>query len=315
MTVISNRTTNKPLLGLCCQFVEQPIKFRTTTATSLLKLKRADQLAKLSSLCLTNASSLLDSLEFCRANGIGCFRVNSQILPVKTHPLAGYEVKDLPESTQIRKAFRSCGEFAQEHNIRTCFHPDQFVVLNSPRQDVVTKSVQELKYQAEVAEWINADVINVHGGGAYGDKPAALEVLTRKLKRLPNSVRTKLTLENDDKVYTPRDLLPVCNETGIPLVYDVHHHRCNPDEMTVEDATEAALATWDRQPMFHISSPKEGWSGPKPNRHHDYIDVEDFPACWKGLNVTIEVEAKAKELAVLRLLRQLHLGLKNEIAP
>ena len=87
----------------------------------------------------------------------------------------------------------------------------------------------------------------------------------------------------------------------MPLVYDVHHHRCNPDGMSVEQATKKALATWNREPMFHISSPIEGWDGPKPERHHDFIDVKDFPTCWRRKKITVEVEAKAKEVAVEKL--------------
>jgi UV DNA damage endonuclease len=97
------------------------------------------------------------------------------------------------------------------------------------------------------------------------------------------------------------DLLPICQKAGIPLVYDVHHHRCHPDTLTIEEATTQAIATWQREPLFHISSPLEGWSGPKPERHHDFIDPSDFPACWKPLAITVEVEAKAKEVAVLQL--------------
>jgi len=88
---------------------------------------------------------------------------------------------------------------------------------------------------------------------------------------------------------------------GIPLVYDVHHHRCNPDGLSVEEATNQAIATWNREPLFHISSPLEGWKGPKPSRHHDFINVRDFPQCWHDLDVTVEVEAKAKEVAVQQL--------------
>jgi UV DNA damage endonuclease len=85
------------------------------------------------------------------------------------------------------------------------------------------------------------------------------------------------------------------------MVYDVHHHSCLPDGLTVEQATDAAFCTWDREPLFHISSPLEGWKGPKPQRHHDYVDVNDFPDCWRHRPITVEVEAKAKELAVFRL--------------
>ncbi len=292
-------------LGLCCMFRDQPIKFVTTTATSLIKMKRADALSKLSRLCMENADALLAALQFCANNGIGCFRVNSQILPIKTHPECGYQIEDLPEAQKIIDRFQECGKFAQQHNLRTCFHPDQFVVLNSPRIDVVEKSVQELEYQAEVAEWIGADVINIHGGGAYGDKQLALDDFARGLDRLSLRVRTRLSVENDDKIFTPVDLLPICKSSGVPLVYDVHHHRCHPDELSVEQATEMATATWNREPMFHISSPLDGWEKTKPERHHDFIDIIDFPDCWRNLHMTIEVEAKAKEVAVLKLQKQL----------
>ena len=284
-------------------FRDQPIKFVTTTATAIARMNRADALAKLSRLCLENANSLLAALHFCDEHGIGCFRINSQILPIKTHPTCGYEVDDLPESDEIIRRFKECGKFVRKHKLRTCFHPDQFVVLNSPRPDVVIKSVQELEYQAEVAEWVGVDVVNIHGGGAYGDKKKALGDFARNLKLLSRRVRKRLTVENDDKTYTPADLLPICKAEGVPLVYDVHHHRCNLDELSVEEATTQAIATWDREPLFHISSPIDGWDGSKPERHHDFIDMKDFPKCWRDLEITVEIEAKAKEVAVLKLMK------------
>jgi UV DNA damage endonuclease len=291
--------------GLCCIFRDQPIRFVNTTATSIARLDRADALTKLGRLCTVNAEALLAALRFCAANGIGCFRLNSQILPLKTHPGHGYGINDLPDGEQIEARFRACGSFATEFDIRLCFHPDQFVVLNSPRPEVVAASIRELEYQAEVAEWVGADVVNVHGGGAYGDKAKALGEFARNLQRLSSRTRCRLTVENDDKIYTPADLLPLCRVEGIPLVYDVHHHRCHRDALTEVEATEQAVATWNRQPLFHVSSPLAGWDGPKPERHHDLIDVNDFPDCWCNRDLTVEVEAKAKEVAVLSLMHTL----------
>lgn len=291
--------------GLCCAFRDAPIKFATTTAAALGRMKRPDALAKLNRLCLANADALLRALEFCVANGIGCFRVNSQILPIKTHPAHGYEVHELPEGDEIIRRFRQCGRLARQHMLRTCFHPDQFVVLNSQRPEVIESSIRELEYQAQVAEWIGADVINIHGGGAFGDKPKALSGFARSLDRLSPLVRNRLTLENDDKIFTPADLLPICLANDIPLVYDVHHHRCHPDGLSVEAATVQAQRTWNREPLFHLSSPLEGWDGPKPERHHDFIEPTDFPECWRDLDLTVEIEAKAKELAVLKLMTEL----------
>jgi UV DNA damage endonuclease len=303
---MSRPGNNHLRLGLCCQFVDEPIKFRTTTVTAMLRLGKRERLARLSELCRANADALLSALRYCAAHGIGAFRVNSQILPVMTHPKAGYEMAELPGGSAIITRFRECGIFAREFGLRLSFHPDQFVVLNSPNPQTLTHSLAELDYQAEVAEWVGADTINIHGGGAYGDKTAALRVLRTNIEKLPERIRSRLTLENDDKVYTPSDLLPVCTDTNVPLVYDVHHHRCCPDGLTVEAATEAARQTWGRrEPLFHISSPLEGWSGPKPQRHHDYIDAGDFPKAWLGWPLTVEVEAKAKELAVAKLIADL----------
>lgn len=292
-------------LGLCCKFRNQPIRFASTTATAIGRMSRPDALAKLSRLCLANADALRAALRFCADTGIGCFRIGSQVLPLKTHREWGYEIEDLPDAERIVSRFRECGAFVRKHQLRTCFHPDQFVVLNSPRPEVVEASIRELEYQAGVAEWVAADVINIHGGGGYGDRQRALDDLARTLERLSPRLRNLLTVENDDRVFTPADLLPLCRSTGTPFVYDVHHHRCHRDNLSIEQATERALTTWNREPLFHISSPIAGWNGPHPQRHHDFINIKDFPGAWRTLDLTVEVEAKAKELAVLRLARDL----------
>ena len=295
-------------LGLCCLFHDEPIKFRRTTAAYVQRQSRDDALRYLSEIAAANAAALKAALTYCRDNGIGAFRINSQILPLKTHPVAGYRITDLPGHEKIVDAFKACGRFSRRHDIRTSFHPDQFIVLSSPRPEVVQRSLADLAYQAEAAEWVNADVINIHAGGAYGDKAAALSRLAAVVDRLPPAIRSRLTLENDDRTYTPRDLLPLCEHVRIPLVYDVHHHRCRPDGLRVADVTARALATWDREPLFHLSSPLAGWTGPKPARHHDYIDPGDVPSEWLGLDLTVDVEAKAKELAVKALQKYLDAG-------
>jgi len=287
--------------GLCCIFKEEPIKFRHTTVTSCLKLKRQTRLDKLFSIALHNASTLLTALEYCAANNIGSFRILSQILPIKTHSIAGYDIQQLPDYEKIIALFKKCGRFARKNNIRLTFHPDQFIVLNSPKHSVVDNAIKELEYQAEVSEWVGADVINIHVGGAYGDKAKALITLRKNLDLLPEKVRKRITIENDDKTFTPSEILPLCRDEKIPFVYDVHHHRCNPDELSIETVTELAIKTWNREPLFHISSPLEGWSGSKLYRHHDYINVEDFPRIWEELDITVEIEAKAKELAIKKL--------------
>jgi UV DNA damage endonuclease len=218
----------------------------------------------------------------------------------------GYDLVDLPESNAIINTFKACGAFCRKHDIRTGFHPDQFIILSSPNPDVVHRSILDLTYQAQVAEWVNADVINIHAGGVYGDKTGALRRLRQTVETLPDPVRSRLTLENDDKSYSPEDLLPVCSDLKIPLVYDVHHHRCLKDQLSVEAATHRCVDTWNREPLFHISSPKEGWEAGDIRKHHDYIDPEDVPKFWLPMDLTVEVEAKAKELAVLKLMKDLN---------
>ena len=291
--------------GLCCLFKSEAVTFRTTTVKTLSTLPRDRQLVKLSEICLHNAVNLQHALETVHRLGIGAFRIMSPLFPRMTHPEAGYALDDLPDGTTISSALEACRLFALQQQIRLSFHPDQFVVLSSPHAHVVANSIQELEYQALLAEMVGADVINIHAGGVYGDKQAALQRFGAVYQGLPESVRCRLTLENDDVSYTPEDLLPLCREFGIPLVYDVHHHRCNPDSLSVEDVTDLAAATWrtaGREQYCHISSPKAGWESGSPRPHADFIDPEDVPECWLGRNMTVDVEAKAKELAVVRLM-------------
>jgi UV DNA damage endonuclease len=294
--------------GLCCLFKNEPVAFRTTTVKVLSTAPRDRQLLKLSEICLHNARSLLQALEAVHRLGIGAFRIMSPLFPRMTHPEAGYSLEHLPDEETIHGVLEACRVFARQQQIRLSFHPDQFVVLSSPHAAVLANSIQELVYQARLAEAVGADVINIHAGGVYGDKQGALERFGVVYNGLPEAVRRRLTLENDDVSYTPGDLLPLCKRLGIPLVYDVHHHRCNPDELSIEEATEQSAVTWQnvgREQYCHISSPKTGWDGGNTKPHADYIDPADVPDFWLGRNMTVDVEAKAKELAVVQLMEEL----------
>ena len=296
-------------LGLCCLFNQAPIRFRSATAKFVRPLDRPAQLVKLSELCLDNARSLVAAVEEVYRLGFGSFRVSSPFLPLYTHPEVGYRLEELPDAREITATLRSVKALKEKYRLRFSFHPDQFTLLSSPRPEVTAASLKELDYQVMLAELIDADVINIHGGGVYGDKQSALSRLVKEISALPEPIRIRLTLENDDRSYTVEDLLPVCEELDIPLVYDVHHHRCNPDGLTVAAATEACMRSWrrlGREPYFHLSSPKHSWNG-KPGPHADFIDIADFPAEWHGLDATIDVEAKAKELALLQLRKELSL--------
>ena len=291
--------------GLCCLFKEEPITFAIRQATHLGKLDRPRQLAQLSATVLHNGNSLIRAIEFCHRQGIGGFRVNSRIFPLKTHPQLGYLLEELPEYDLLDQTYQQAAVLAARLDIRLTFHPDQFTLLSSADAGVTARSLAELAYHGEAAERIGADVITLHGGGGYGDKPAALGRVVALIERLPDSIRSRLALENDDRVYTPADLLPVCAATGIPFIYDVHHHRCHPDGLAIEEVSERACSTWAREPLFHLSSPKEGWQAANPRPHHDFIDIDDLPQCWRHLRITIEVEAKAKEIALKKLVDEL----------
>jgi len=294
--------------GLCCLFKKEPVSFRTTTAKVLTTFKRGEQLNVLSEICTHNATNLLLAVETVRRLGIGSFRIMSPLFPRMTHPVVGYRLEDLPGAEKIAGLLESVRSFALLHYIRLSFHPDQFVVLSSPHPHVIENSIRELEYQGMIAESVGAEVINIHAGGVYGDKGVALERFCGIFPHLPEPVRSRLTVENDDVSYTVRDLLPVCEKLSIPLVYDLHHHRCNPDGLSEVEATHLSGETWravDRETYCHISSPKNGWTGADPKPHADYIDTADVPDFWLDLKLTLDVEAKAKELAVLKLMKDL----------
>lgn len=295
-------------LGLCCLFLKAPISFKTTTVkyVSTLSAKGKEPLEYIDKIIQHNLKNLLLAVDFCANNDIHAFRVNSGLLPIYTHPKLGYELNDLPNIDIIKNGFHNIKERAYNKNIRLTFHPDQFVVLNSPREDVVEKSLADLEYHGMLAKLLGADVINIHGGGGYGDKVSALKRFAENFYKLSKNVQRILTVENDDKVFTPEDLLPLCRKLDIPFVYDVHHHRCLPDRLSIREATEQALTTWQKEPLFHISSPKEGWKSSKTRLHSDFMDPEDVPDEWKDIDpLTIDIEAKAKELAVLKIKKQL----------
>jgi UV DNA damage endonuclease len=293
-------------LGLCCLFVEEPITFKTLTATYALKLQE-ERFSYLSSIILHNVNSLQKALFYCQKHAIGSFRISSRFFPLFSHPTLAYALKDLPDYLLIKEGLTECKKFAKTHQIRLTTHPDQFTLLNSPNQDVHKRSLMDLEYHLLLCDLIGADVINIHGGGSYGSKENALKRLEKNLQKLSPSLRKKLTLENDDKSFSPSDLLPICERTLIPFVYDVHHHRCHKDSLSEEEATLLSLKTWDREPLFHLSSPKWGWKSKNICPHADYIDIQDFPSFWLNLpqTITVEIEAKAKEKALEKLQKDL----------
>lgn len=291
--------------GLCCLFADGTPRFRQATATYVQRLSADDRAHYIADVVGSNAIALLHAIERCAELGIGAFRVTSQLVPLATHPWVGFRVHDLPNAAAIVGAFAAARHLARIRDIRLSFHPDQFVVLGSARPEVVDASLREMDHHGEIAALVGADTICLHGGGMVGGADAAGARLVDGIARLGDAARMRLALENDDRVWTPAALLPLCERAGVPFIYDVHHHRCLPDGVGIADVTRAAVATWagtGREPWFHLSSPRDGWGTRDARPHADFIDPADIPREWAGLQVTIDVEAKAKERAIAALI-------------
>ena len=288
--------------GLCCLVVDAPLTFRSATHAYVSRLEPDRRIPYLDAVALANVRTLCDTIDYCARLGIRAFRVSSRLFPLATHPVSGFGIDALPAASAIRAGLDAARRHAADAGIRLSLHPDQFVVLNSVRPDVIESAIAELEWQGEMAELLGADVICLHGGSTAGGRDDAIDRLVRSIDRLSVRVRSRLALENDDRCYSAADLLPACLAAGVPLVLDAHHHRVLPGALSLEDATDWALATWDdREPYFHLSSPRAGWGNGDPRPHADFIDAADVPPYWLelGIPLTVDVEAKAKERAVV----------------
>jgi hypothetical protein len=170
--------------GLCCQFLDHPIRFRTATHRYVASLPRKERRVYLGAIARDNAVALGAAVAACHQLGIGAFRINSQFLPLATHPVSGYSLAAIDETGETAVLLDAARESAQRLDTRLSFHPDQFVVLNSERADVVASAVRELHHQGDVAELIGADTIVLHAGALSGGMTAALDRLERGIERL-----------------------------------------------------------------------------------------------------------------------------------
>jgi len=288
-----------PNLGLVCVTHGPEVRYKVLTRSRFLAMNRPERLDKLRALYQNNLAVLYGALAFCRSRRIQLYRATSDLFPHGEDEEGRQVLKELADQ------MAPFGELAQRLGIRVVLHPDQFVVLNSVRPEVVNSAIGELRWQAEIATTVGADVLCLHGGSTAGGWDAAVDRLIAGVERLSPTVRSLLALENDDRCFPLVELLPVSLATSVPLVLDAHHHRVIDGGLTLAEATDWALATWDdREPYFHISSPKAGWSGGDPRPHADFIAPADVPRYWLelGARLTVDVEAKAKERAVLQLI-------------
>lgn len=300
-----------PRLGLCCAFVDQPdFKFRTTTVAHLSRLAATDDrvaFAFYEKIIVENIEMLARVVAWCADNGIHAFRINSDLWPRATHPLVAPWVEELFTRVDIQTQHTRVRELARLRDIRLSEHPDQFLVGNSLRDDVVASTITELEWRGRLGDALGVDVICLHVGSGAPDRDSALWRWDATITRLSPSVLSKLALENDDRTFAPEHILPACLTWNIPLIYDAHHHRVLRDSLSEAEATEFAIATWgNREPYFHLSSPRAGWNNGDARPHHDLIEPTDWPDVWTslweaGVKFTVDIEAKAKERAVFEV--------------
>ena len=275
-----------------------------TTGRSMIKRTfESKGLDYASELALANAKDLDKIIDWNILNGFNFFRITSGLAPWKSE----YNWTDLKDLDEIKMYLHSAGVKAKTHNLRITSHPGPFNVLTSPHPHVVDNCIVDLTAHGDHFDMMGLyrspyNKINIHIGGAYGDKESAMKRFCENFKRLPKSVRSRLTVENDDRasMYSVKDLYyGVYQKIGIPIVFDYHHHKFCTGDLSEQEALEMALSTWgDIKPVVHYSESRRDEKEDMSIRvqaHSDYIydKINTY-----GNEMDIMVEAKAKELAV-----------------
>lgn len=250
-----------------------------------------------------NLRDLCKILEWNVANDIQVYRMSSDIFPW----MSEYRLQDLPNYSELVSIMEQIGEYVHQHSLRISFHPGQFDVLPSPNPEVVRKTIWDLDQHARIMDLmlLPKDVsapINIHVGGSYGDKESALVRFCENFDKLSTSTKSRLVVENDDKAtqFGVQDLYRgIYTRVGCPITFDHLHHRFCTNDLDAETAANLAATTWHgHTPLQHYSSSKMLYEDATAiNRSHaDYIYevIPDF-----GMHVDVEIEAKAKDLAVL----------------
>jgi UV DNA damage endonuclease len=279
---------------------------------------RKDTLGKVglqgvSDLVIQNLEDLKTILKWNNENGVTFYRMSSGIFPW----MSTYELENLPQFDLISKSLQECGKIAEAGNQRLTYHPGPFVVLASPHSYIRVKARKELEQHSKIMDLMGLEVstwskINIHVGGAYGDKDKALDQWKREWDLLSDNAKARLVVENDDKasMYSVKDLYDGLHKSiGISITFDSFHHDFCTGELSKEDAARLAASTWKKDPCFHYSASlklNENESAMK-TAHADWI--YEKLTNW-GTGAWIMVEAKAKELAILHY-RDFGLGKPN----
>ncbi len=291
-------------LGYACLNVTLELKMRTCR----IRTVELEGMKKIKELTLENLENVKQILEWNNQHQIDFFRVTSDIVPFGSHEILTWDWwkdEDVLALTADIKAFK------EKHKMRLTVHPGQYTIINSPNEKVVNNAFRDLDYHYKFIDLMGGTDMVIHVGGVYGNKDEAKRRFINKYKELSPEIKRMLILENDDKSFHVKDVLSIHEETGVPICFDIHHHRCNPYvEENIDSLLDQVVSSWKntRVPKMHISS---GRNSPTDTSHHDYILKEDFDMFLELLGnreVDIMFEAKKKELAVLRIREQIKAG-------
>lgn len=295
-------------LGYACinmELSEKPKKQRITTNRSMIKRTfKAKGIEYASELAELNTRDLLPILVWNKRNKVKVFRMSSCLFPWASE----YMLEDLPGWQIIAENLKRAGDYAKENGIRLSFHPGPFNILSSNKDHVVDNSIVDLSIHGKIMDIMGMPrnhyaKINIHIGASYGDRVSAMERFCKNFDRLNDSVKSRLTVENDDRanLFSTKDLYyGVYRKVGTPIVFDYHHHKFRSSDISEEDALALAVQTWgDIVPTCHYSESALLKEGKKKvaNAHSDYIydKIENY-----GHRLDIVIEAKAKEKALMK---------------
>jgi UV DNA damage endonuclease len=251
-----------------------------------------------------NLDCLFKILQYNVQNGFYFFRISSDLVPFASHPVCTFDW-----AGHFRGQFRKVGEFIKEHDIRISMHPDQFVVINAQKDDVVERSVRELEYHCTVLDEMALDStakIQIHLGGVYGDKHSAIDRFIENYNSLSKTLKSRLVIENDDRSYSLEDCLSVYEKIGIPVIFDVFHHQCLNNGEKVRQGLKISSTTWKKSdgiPMVDYSSQQRGQ---RPGSHAKTLDIaifKKFVQETRGLDFDLMLEIKDKETSALKALK------------
>lgn len=278
---------------------------KTMTFARYKKLGHEAAIKQLHKIAEMNLQRTRRIIHYNIARQIHLYRFSSSIIPLATHDEVEWDY-----ITPFRHLFEEIGELVRAHHMRTSFHPNQFTLFTSDRPHVTDNAVQDMEYHYAMLEAMglhNESHINLHVGGAYGDKKAAVARFHENIKKLPNPIKQQMTLENDDKTYTTTETLDVCEKEEIPMMFDYHHYMANhTEDEPLSEILPRFYKTWDRlglPPKIHISSPK---SEKAYRSHADFVDADFIRPLLKELKaldtpVDFMIEAKEKDRALLKL--------------